>query len=110
MLEKPGKISLDRPVAPRIKIPLLKSLTLMLMKVLSATKGLLFAAVMVAATYSAISKYGLPAVLIAYEYNAAFGEQRHKTACSYLSPFGIRERPSFGGRCAWVAMVKGGTF
>ena len=110
MLEKPDKISLHRLVAPRIKIALLKSPTLALVKALSATKGLLIAAAMIAAMYLAIGKYGEPAVLFSYEYNGAFGEQRYKTSCSYLSPIGIRERPAFRGRCAWVAMVKGGTF
>jgi hypothetical protein len=110
MLEKPGRISLDRPVAPRMKIALLKLLIVALVKVLSATKGLLIAAAMIAAIYLAISKYGVPAVLFAYEYNGAFGQERYKSSCSYLSPIGIRERPALGGRCAWVAMVKGGTF
>lgn len=107
MTDKSEKITLRRPFVSRLKLRVPKSWMLLPMRVLSGLKGILAAATLIACAYLAIGKYGLPAVHFSYDYASATGQQRYKTNCRYLSPYGVHERPAFSGRCAWIVLVTG---
>jgi hypothetical protein len=109
MNDQPEKITFHRPLASRLKLGVQKSLLLLPLAILSGLKGILAAAALVACAYLAIGKFGLPAFHFSYDYVSGYGAQRYKTACRYLSPYGVHERPAIGGRCAWVVLVKRGT-
>lgn len=106
MSDKPEKITFRRPHAARLKLGVPKSLMLLPLSILTGMKGILVAAALIACAHLAIGKFGLPAFHFSYDYVRAYGAERYKTACRYLSAYGVHERPAFGGRCVWVVMIK----
>lgn len=106
MNDKQEKITFRRPRASRLQLGVPKSLILLPLRILSGLKGILAAGALVACSYLAIGKFGLPAFHFSYDYMSAYGAQRYKTACRYISPYGVHERPASSGHCAWVVMVK----
>lgn len=78
------------------------------LRVLTGFKGVLAGLIVVGGTYLAIANYGAPAMQYSYDYRLLFGQERFKTKCRYISPYGTHERAARGGRCAWIVLVKKG--
>jgi hypothetical protein len=72
-----------------------------------ALKGVIAAAAVLGGGYALSQSYGMPAVHYAYDYRGGgYGQPRYKTACRYLSPYGVHERHATGGQCPWVVLAR----
>lgn len=70
-------------------------------------RGLVAAAIVLGGGYALSQTYGLPAVHYAYDYRGGgYGQPRYKTACRYISPYGVHERSATGGHCPWVVLTR----
>ena len=105
MSDRQDKITLQRQVGPRIQLRFPKSIVALPLGAVSALRGVLVAAAIIAVIFLVANNFGVPAFHYAYDYRGSLGQQRFKTACRYVSPFGSHQRAAQNGRCPWIIFV-----